>query len=200
MFSKQAQINRLLDPGYFRNNPSLSLLSYWMQCLKQSKSDPVPHGCPISYLCPLETSRDHMTPESPVLPLPWNQHTVFNLDFVPTLHQHFCLQSLQVLLQMARNENGTGNSQSGLCNAVTSTTVNCQLLSRGICLLGIVDSEASAKAFAAKMKRGSSKQTVAKMQGLQMEPEVLASYSEWTTACLICHSPWNSPSWGQSWC
>lgn len=153
--------------------------------LVPSKFGPVPRGCPISYLCPPETSSDliqhHLAPEFPVLPLPWSQHSLSNLYFVPTLHQQLHLQSLQVSLQMA-GEIEKATRQQSKCPLwgqlrqprLTASRFREACASWG----GGVDSEASAKALAAKMVRGSSKQTVAMKRGLQMESEILSSYSE----------------------
>lgn len=153
--------------------------------LTPSKFGPVPRGSPLSYHCPppLERSSDlilhHLAPEFPALPL--DQHTFYNLDFVPTLHQQLHLQSLQVSPQMA-SEIEKGTRQQSKCPAWAQLRQPRLTASRfrEACSSweGNADPEAAAKALAGQMIRGSRKQTAAMVRGLQMESEVLTNYAK----------------------
>ncbi|XP_024153665.1 uncharacterized protein LOC112162181 isoform X2 [Oryzias melastigma] len=151
--------------------------------LTPSRFGPVPRGSPMSYHCPPEKSSGyivhHMAPEFP--PLPLMQHILSNMCFVPTLHQLMHLQSLQISPEMSA-EIEKGTREQSRCPSwaqLRRPRLTASRFHDACCYKrGSEEQESAAVALAAKMIRGSTKQTTAMKRGLLMEPEVLANYAE----------------------
>ncbi|XP_003198385.3 uncharacterized protein isoform X1 [Danio rerio] len=141
--------------------------------LVSSQFGPLPRGSPLSYHYPL-TAADQPTVDFPNLPVCGSQFST-NLNFVPTHHQSFHLQSIQVshILSGQIEHNTRLQSNCAAWAHARQPRVTASRF-REVCY---VVGESASQSLAARILKGT-KQTSAMKRGLELEPEILKQYSE----------------------
>ncbi|XP_049334766.1 uncharacterized protein LOC111193945 [Astyanax mexicanus] len=148
-----------------------------------SKFGPVPRGSTLSYQCPLvstvTTGPD--TVNFPVLPVAG--HSLgSNFNFVPSHHQALHLESLKVSFSMAAEieENTRLQSKCTAWAQIRQPRVTASRF-REVCH---VVGDLAGQSLAARIIRGT-KQTCAMRRGLDLEPEILRTYSQMANVTVM---------------